>query len=80
MRSRVNTRTALDQGNVSYALKLSGPAVWTRVAKKLAVNVLHEKTFYPCHFHDVSKCKKDSFVGDANTFAMHMWAKSWQVK
>jgi mannosyltransferase OCH1-like enzyme len=80
MRSRVNTRTALDQGNVTYALKLSGPAVWTRVAKKLEINVLHEKTFYPCHFGDVAKCKKANFAGDKNTFAMHLWAKSWKVR
>lgn len=86
MRSRVNTRFALDKalkdnmGNAPYSLKMSGPVVWSRLAKQKEVNVLHEKTFYPCHFDFMSECKgAASYAGDKNTFAMHMWAKSWKA-
>lgn len=67
-------------GKGAYSLYISGPPVWTEAAKRHEVNVLYSDTFYPCDWTDTTKCDKRNFQNQPTAFAMHKWAKSWQLE
>lgn len=77
-RSKARTRNELKKRNAGYSVSLTGPPLWSRVASAHGINVLHEKTFFPCHFENIKACNKTHFIGKPNTFAMHQWEKSWR--
>lgn len=56
----------------------TGPDVLTTaVLHNKNVTILKSPVFYPCFWHDTSRCVANNFKNNETVIAMHTWAKSW---